>query len=65
MQASKGGVQNSPEGRHHDMSAVFIHEFASEADRDYYLDHDPAHIAFKEYIGKLLDGAVILDFSPF
>ena len=35
---------------------TFVLTFASVADRDRYVDRDPAHQAFKQLVGPLLDG---------
>lgn len=42
----------------------FVVEFASEADRDYYLERDPAHRAFVESIGDLMSGIGVFDYEP-
>jgi hypothetical protein len=47
------------------MDIVFIVEFASEEDRDFYLDTDKMHGQFKDLAGKLVADVVVLDFSPF
>jgi Stress responsive A/B Barrel Domain len=36
--------------------------FASAQHRDYYVDHDPAHNAFKLLVGPLLEKVVVTDF---
>jgi hypothetical protein len=37
----------------------------NQADADYYTDHDPAHIAFKNTLGGLgFAGVTVLDFTP-
>ena len=48
----------------HGLTHGFVVEFENEEDRKYYLEKDPAHLAF----GKSLSGAVasitVLDFNP-
>ena len=36
--------------------------FASVQDRDYYVNHDPAHTAYKSLVGPLLEKVVVTDF---
>ncbi|KXJ89321.1 stress responsive A/B barrel domain-containing protein [Microdochium bolleyi] len=58
-----GGLENSPEGLQQGMTHPFVFEFANEADRDYYLDTDPAHVAFKEGLAELVDKVHVYDFT--
>lgn len=39
-------------------------EFENEADRKYYLENDPAHLAFVESIGGIVAKAQVIDFIP-
>jgi hypothetical protein len=58
--------------RHADLFAIiflnirrqhaYILTFASAEHRDYYVDHDPAHNAFKLLVGPLLEKVVVSDF---
>lgn len=41
----------------------FVLAFRSAAERDYYLDEDPAHQAFKASIAEKVVDAVVLDFE--
>ena len=43
---------------------IFFSEFEDVADRDYYLDVDPAHQAFKASLGPVVDIVQVLDFIP-
>jgi Stress responsive A/B Barrel Domain len=61
---STGGRNNSPEGLADGLSHAFVTIFASEEDRAYYLDHDPAHLKFKEDAKEVLERAVVLDYEP-
>jgi len=38
-------------------------DFASVEDRDYYVDRDPSHDAFKESIGDLVENVIVVDFT--
>ncbi|KAL8685782.1 MAG: hypothetical protein Q9218_007547, partial [Villophora microphyllina] len=62
--SSKGGRQNSPE----DAAVKYIHgfivEFSSEEDRKYYLEEDPAHLAFVKSLEGVVKEAGIFDFTP-
>jgi hypothetical protein len=40
-----------------------VAEFASTADRDYYVNEDPFHDAFKKSIGKLVEKVIVVDFA--
>jgi hypothetical protein len=42
----------------------FIAEFASEADRQYYVSTDPAHMAFGATLTGIVDRVLVLDFTP-
>ncbi|SCZ89237.1 BZ3500_MvSof-1268-A1-R1_Chr1-1g01049 [Microbotryum saponariae] len=65
-----GGCNNSPEGFSRGFEHTFILTFRNKQERDYYLDRDPAHQAFKEMLGgKLADdgkgliGVWVFDFE--
>lgn len=55
------GTNNSPEGLSEGLTHCFLVTFASEKDRDDYLPH-PAHKAFVQKLGGLLDKAVVVDY---
>ncbi len=38
-------------------------EFENEEDRKYYLEKDPAHLAFVESIGSVVKKAQVVDFT--
>ncbi|KAL1896399.1 hypothetical protein Sste5346_004785 [Sporothrix stenoceras] len=59
----KGGKDNSPEGLQGGITHGFVVEFASAADRDYYVKTDPAHQAFVKSLDGLVTKAVVVDFS--
>lgn len=39
-------------------------EFESAEDLRFYLEEDPAHLAFAEDVKKMLKGAGVVDFTP-
>lgn len=45
---------------------IFIAEFSNKEDRKYYLEKDPAHLAFVEDLKKsgFLANATVVDFTP-
>ena len=45
------------------MSHAFVVQFSSIEDRDYYVNHDPAHQAFKIIVKEWLDKAQVIDFQ--
>ncbi|KIN02848.1 hypothetical protein OIDMADRAFT_119301 [Oidiodendron maius Zn] len=60
-----GGKDNSPEGLQNGYSHSFILEFSSTDDRDYYIKHDPDHMAFGGYLTGIVENNVmVMDFTP-
>ncbi|EOO03409.1 putative stress responsive a b barrel domain protein [Phaeoacremonium minimum UCRPA7] len=59
-----GGINNSPEGIGGGITHAFVSEFDSEEDRRYYLEKDPAHLAFVKSISGVVSKAQVVDFSP-
>ena len=45
------------------MTHGFVVEFASAADRDYYVSTDPVHQNFVKSIGDVLEKPTVLDFT--
>ena len=39
-------------------------EFASEEDRKYYVDQDPAHSEFKKSLKGVVERVGVIDYSP-
>lgn len=68
IMASKGGKDTSIEGLQNGLTHAFVVEFASVADRDYYVKKDEAHRGFVEKWftapGAILAKAVVVDFLP-
>jgi hypothetical protein len=50
----RDGINDSTEGQGKAMDATFLITFGNEADRDYYVDLEPNHQAFKALVGPLL-----------
>ena len=46
------------------MTHIFVVEFVNEEDRAYYLEKDPAHLAFVKSIGGVVKNAQVVDFNP-
>ncbi len=46
------------------ISHVFVSEFESDGDRKYYLEKDPAHLAFVQSIAGVVAKVQVVDFSP-
>jgi hypothetical protein len=39
-------------------------EFENEEDREYYLNKDPEHLAFVDYVKQLVQNIRVVDFEP-
>ena len=55
------GTNNSPEGLDKGLTHCFIVTFDNEEGRDIYLPH-PAHKAFVETHGKIIDDVFVIDY---
>lgn len=55
------GVNNSPEGLEQGFTHIFTLTFDSEEGREVYLPH-PAHKAFGEGLGPVLDKVMVMDY---
>lgn len=55
------GTNNSPEGLNDEFTHCFILTFKTAKDRDAYLPH-PAHKAFGQKLGPILDKVFVIDF---
>jgi len=58
----ESGDADSPEGLDQHMTQAYLVTFRTPADRDYYVNQDPAHQAFKAFVGPLLDGVYVFDY---
>jgi hypothetical protein len=63
--AMEDGVNNSPEGKNHGFTHVYLLTFEDAAARDAYLPH-PAHARFGQLLGRLgiLEDGFVIDFTP-
>jgi len=61
---SSGGRDNSPEGHQGGFSHGFVSHFANEEDRRYYLEEDPAHLAFVKSVGAFIQNVRVVDYTP-
>lgn len=59
-----GGKDNSIEGLQGGLTHVFVAHFDSEEDRKYYIEKDPAHLAFVQSLAGKVVQVRVLDFSP-
>jgi hypothetical protein len=64
VRSAIGGLDNSPEGKQDGVTHVFVMEFESEEDRNYYVEKDPVHLAFGKSIEKVVAKARVIDFVP-
>ncbi|KAK2609371.1 hypothetical protein QQS21_002152 [Conoideocrella luteorostrata] len=66
--ASKGGKDISIEGLQNGFTHIFVVEFASDADRDFYVKEDKIHHAFvAKWISSpeaIAAKAMVVDFAP-
>jgi len=63
IKSSMGGTDNSLEGIQNGITHAFIVQFESAEDRDYYVQKDPAHRAFVQSLGEILEKAQVVDFT--
>ncbi|TVY51915.1 hypothetical protein LSUE1_G009722 [Lachnellula suecica] len=74
---SSGGRDNSPEGHQvgsppplcntYPLGAFshgFVSHFANEEDRRYYLEEDPAHLAFVKSLEGVIQNVRVVDYEP-
>ncbi|ODA77064.1 hypothetical protein RJ55_07582 [Drechmeria coniospora] len=77
IEALTGGKDNSNEniqggvGNTDKITDVFVAKFRSVEDRDYYVDKDPVHEVFKNYVGTLINNGTlvgkkvqVVDYTP-
>ncbi|KAF2744656.1 hypothetical protein M011DRAFT_408072 [Sporormia fimetaria CBS 119925] len=63
IKSASGGTDNSPEGAKNGLTHAFVMEFETAEDRDYYVNEEPVHDEFKKLVGKVLEKAVVADFT--
>jgi hypothetical protein len=61
VQSLEWGTNVSPEQRNKGFTHCFVLSFASDKDRDTYLEH-PEHKAFGQLVGPVLDDVFVIDF---
>lgn len=62
---STGGRDHSPEGHQvGGFSHGFVSHFATEEDRRYYLEEDPAHQAFVKSLEGIIEHVRVVDYTP-
>jgi len=61
---SSGGRDNSPEGHQGGFSHGFVSHFESLEDRRYYLEEDPAHLAFVKSLEGVIEHVRVVDYTP-
>ncbi|OGM49492.1 hypothetical protein ABOM_001728 [Aspergillus bombycis] len=59
--SSTGGKECSVEGMQNGITHVFVVEFASAEDRDYYAKEDPVHLAFGASLGSIVAQVQVVD----
>ncbi|OJI96486.1 hypothetical protein ASPVEDRAFT_121847 [Aspergillus versicolor CBS 583.65] len=59
--SSTGGKECSVEGMQNGITHVFVVEFGSVTDRDYYAKEDPAHLAFGASLGPIVAQVQVVD----
>ncbi|GCB27200.1 hypothetical protein AAWM_10085 [Aspergillus awamori] len=63
IKSFKAGKQDSPEGKNNGITHVFVMEFESDQDREYYLTKDPAHLGFVQTLDGLIEKSQVVDFT--
>ncbi|KAF1946164.1 stress responsive A/B barrel domain-containing protein [Clathrospora elynae] len=58
-----GGKDISIENLQNGFSHAFTLQFFTNEDRDYYVDLDPVHQAFKEAAGAVVEKTLVIDFQ--
>lgn len=62
MEGRKGTADKANAGQG-GLTHAFISHFVSEADRNYYLEKDPVHLAFVESVKPLVKQVRVVDFE--
>lgn len=57
------GLHTSDMRQQNDMSHAFILRFNSKDERDYYVNEDPAHQAFKDAAAAVVEKTIVVDFQ--
>ncbi|KAG8847948.1 hypothetical protein FRB96_001350 [Tulasnella sp. 330] len=64
IESLKAGMNYSEEGFDKGFEHAFVLEFATEGDREYYLNTDPAHAEFKKFAHPAIEDVLVFDFVP-
>lgn len=56
-------MQHTDHVHQNGMSHAFVLNFYSNEDRDYYVNEDPIHQAFKEAASAVVEKSLVLDFQ--
>ncbi|RAH81591.1 hypothetical protein BO86DRAFT_313527 [Aspergillus japonicus CBS 114.51] len=64
IQSASGEKDNSPEGAQGSITHAFIFEFATDADRDFYVNRGHVHQEFVRSLDGLIERALVVDFTP-
>ncbi|KAL4820365.1 hypothetical protein BDW67DRAFT_172608 [Aspergillus spinulosporus] len=59
--SSTGGKECSVEGMQNGITHVFVDEFASVEDRNYYAKEDAEHLAFGASLGRIVAQVQVVD----
>lgn len=63
IQSIDGGVNSSPEGLSKGLEHAYVVTFRSAKERDYYLDEEPEHQAFKQLLQGKVSDITVFDFE--
>ncbi|KAL2260091.1 hypothetical protein VTK26DRAFT_6012 [Humicola hyalothermophila] len=63
IQSITGGRDISNEKLQDGLTHAFVVQFGNTDDRNYYVEHDPAHQEFKKEIDPLVEKVTVLDFT--
>ncbi|KAH8811821.1 hypothetical protein F5884DRAFT_783547 [Xylogone sp. PMI_703] len=61
--SNSGGKDNSPEGLQGGITHAFVSHFANAEDRKYYIEQDPAHLAFVKSLDGVVEKAQVIDYT--
>ncbi|KAH8690115.1 stress responsive A/B barrel domain protein [Talaromyces proteolyticus] len=59
----RGGRENSIEGLQNGLTHIFVMEFQTTEDRNYYVRADPAHLLFAQSIVPVVAKTQVVDFA--
>jgi len=59
-----GGKDCSTEGLQGGLTHCFVFHFDNKEDLEYYMNEDPAHLAFKKSLEGVVEKATVVDYEP-